>query len=91
MVFPTYNQAERAIWDGVTLGSNDSYLSYILAEEMIELKQPKKFRIQLVNGSIIQFVGSDKAGDDLRGSGISGAKAAAAESDSSLVSSMLPI
>ena len=71
-VFPTYNQAERAIWDGVTLAGNDSYLSYI-PEHLIELKQPKKFRIQLINGSIIQFVGSDKCGDNLRGSGISGA------------------
>lgn len=71
-VFPTYNQAERSIWDGVTLSNNSSYLSYI-PENLIELKQPKKYRIQLINGSILQFIGSDRSGDCLRGSGISGA------------------
>lgn len=59
----------------MTLANNSSYLSYI-PENLIELKQPKKYRIQIIKGSILQFIGSDRAGgkeDCLRGSGISGA------------------
>jgi len=69
-IFPTYDQAKRTIWDGVTLDGR-SYLSYIL-ESLVASKRAADLRIELKNGSIIQFVGSTSP-DSLRGSGIKGA------------------
>jgi len=69
-VFPTYEQAKRTIWDGVTLDGR-SYLSHI-PSGLIKTKSSAKLRIELTNGSIIQFVGAHSP-DSLRGQGIKGA------------------
>ena len=69
-VYPTYNQARLSVWDGMTLDGR-SYMSY-MPEDYIKETSKGKSRITLKNGSIIQFVGSDRY-EKLRGAGIKGA------------------
>lgn len=56
-IFPTYSQAKKAIWD-----SKDSdgrpFLDYI-PKEIIESKHQQEMKIKLMNGSLLQMVGSD--------------------------------
>lgn len=56
-IFPTYSQAKKVIWDSIT---NDGmpFLDYIPAP-LIRSKNSQEMKIVLVNGSIIQLVGSD--------------------------------
>lgn len=56
-VFPTYSQARKVIWDSIT---NDSmrFLSFI-PDELIERTNSQEMKIWLINGSLIQLVGSD--------------------------------
>ena len=69
-VYPTYSQARMSVWDGVTLEGRP-YMSFLPSDFVLESSQ-NKARIVFKNGSIIQFVGSDRY-DKLRGSGIKGA------------------
>ncbi|WP_342270059.1 hypothetical protein [Rickettsia endosymbiont of Orchestes rusci] len=69
-VYPTYNQAKMSVWDGMTLAGR-SYMSFI-PEAAIAKSQQYKQRIVFKNGSVIQFVGSDRY-SSIRGSGIKGA------------------
>lgn len=69
-VYPTYNQAKMSIWDGMTL-SGRPYMSFI-PKAIIARSQQYKQRILFKNGSVIQFVGSDRYAT-IRGSGIKGA------------------
>ena len=61
---PTYVQAKRIIWDGIT---NDGlrFIDYI-PEELIENKNATELKVALVNGSIIQLIGTDHY-DAIRG------------------------
>ena len=56
-IFPTYSQAKKAIWD-----SKDSegrpFLDYI-PKEIISSKHQQEMKVKLINGSILQMVGSD--------------------------------
>ncbi len=69
-IYPTYAQAKRSVWDGMTLDGK-AYMSYI-PDELIKENSQSKQKIVLINGSIIQFVGSDRP-LNLRGGGIKGA------------------
>ena len=69
-VYPTYAQAKISVWDGQTLEGRP-YISYI-PKNLIKNSQQYKQRIVLINGSIIQFVGSNRS-SNIRGSGIKGA------------------
>ncbi|WP_417905573.1 hypothetical protein [Candidatus Tisiphia endosymbiont of Micropterix aruncella] len=69
-VYPTYNQAKMSVWDGMTL-SGRPYMSFI-PDGVIARSQQYKQRILFKNGSVIQFVGSDRYAS-IRGSGIKGA------------------
>ena len=69
-VFPTEEQAKTTIWDGMTLEGRP-YLSYI-PEQLVVSQSLSKLRIELRNGSLIQFVGAS-APSRLRGAGIKGA------------------
>ncbi|WP_341790169.1 hypothetical protein [Rickettsia endosymbiont of Polydrusus tereticollis] len=69
-VYPTYNQAKMSVWDGMTLDGR-AYMSFI-PESAIAKSQQYKQRILFKNGSVIQFVGSDRYAS-IRGSGIKGA------------------
>lgn len=69
-LFPEYAQAERAIWSGM---DNDGVPFLARIPEQLIKGQPNKtkLRIELVNGSIIQLVGSDNynslVGSNVRG------------------------
>lgn len=57
-VFPTYSQARKAIWDAIDM-KGKRILDYI-PEELIAHKRTQDMQIVLTNGSVLQFVGSDK-------------------------------
>jgi len=69
-IYPTYNQARLAVWDGMTLDGRP-YMSFI-PKAVISKSQQYRQRIILTNGSVIQFIGSDRY-SSIRGSGIKGA------------------
>lgn len=58
-VFPTYAMAKKILWTSIT---NDSvrFLDMIPAE-LVDRKNEQEMKIHLINGSIIQLVGSDNA------------------------------
>ena len=66
-VLPEYSQAKKAIYDGMTYDGH-SYVDYYIPHELIAAKNSQELKITLVNGSIIQLVGSNKY-DSLRGAG----------------------
>lgn len=56
-IFPTYAQAKKVLWDGITI-EGFRMLDYI-PKELISQQNSQEMKIRLVNGSIIQLVGSD--------------------------------
>lgn len=56
-IFPTYSQAKKVIWNSIT-NTGDSFLDYI-PNRLISSRNGQEMKIVLVNGSIIQLVGSD--------------------------------
>ena len=69
-VYPTKTQGKLSVWDAMTLEGRP-YMSFI-PEAAIAKSQQYKERIIFKNGSVIQFVGSDRYAS-IRGSGIKGA------------------
>jgi len=63
-LLPTYAQAKRIIWDGISNDGN-SFMDFI-PEEIIKSKNGTELKIILVNGSIIQLIGTDNC-DAIRG------------------------
>jgi hypothetical protein len=64
-LFPEFAQGRRVIWDGVD-GSGFKFLDHI-PEPLIQRKNSTDMKIELVNGSVIQVIGTDKF-DKVRGS-----------------------
>ena len=64
-LLPTYTQAKKIIWDGIT---NDGirFLDFIPREIRDGDPNSTEMKIKLVNGSIIQLIGTDKY-DSIRG------------------------
>lgn len=62
---PTYSHARKVIWDGI-LSSGMKFLDFI-PPELIAAKNGQEMKITLINGSLIQFVGSDTASQSLVG------------------------
>ena len=62
---PTFRQAKLVIWDSIT---NDGlrFLDYI-PSELIESTNSQELKIRLVNGSLIQLIGSDSYDTSLVG------------------------
>lgn len=62
---PTFRQAKLVIWDSIT---NDGirFLEYI-PSELIESTNSQELKIRLVNGSLIQLIGSDSYDTSLVG------------------------
>lgn len=58
-IFPTYAQAKKAIFDGITIDGSPM-LDYI-PREVIQSSNSNEMKVRLINGSIIQWVGSDNA------------------------------
>jgi hypothetical protein len=56
-VAPTYSQCRKIIWDSID-NTGNSFLSMI-PPEIIERKNDQMMKLHLVNGSLIQLVGSD--------------------------------
>lgn len=63
-LFPEHTQVRKAIWDGKTIDGR-SFLSFF-PEELIIKKRIQDMVLELANGSLIQFIGSDRY-DSLRG------------------------
>lgn len=63
--FPTYKQARRSLWEAI---SNDGvrFLDYIPKPLLARPPINTEMKIDLINGSIIRFIGSDNY-DDIRG------------------------
>jgi phage terminase large subunit len=56
-IFPTYSQAKKVIWHSIT-NESMTFLDYI-PKSLIKSLNGQEMKILLVNGSIIQLVGSD--------------------------------
>ncbi len=56
-VFPTYSQARKVIWDSIT-NSGQRFLDYI-PKELIKNTNSTEMKIYLINGSLLQLIGSD--------------------------------
>ncbi len=69
-VFPTFSSGRRILWDAI---SNDgTRLLEFLPRELIESRNEQLMRIRLVNGSVIQVVGSDNYDNSLVGTNAKG-------------------
>lgn len=62
--FPEFSQGRRVIWEGIT-GNGLRFLDFI-PPPLIQSKNATDMRITLVNGSVIQIMGTDKF-DKVRG------------------------
>ena len=61
---PTFTQAKRIIWDGIT-NDGQRFLDYT-PKQLIENTNISEMKIELKNGSIIQLIGTDRY-DSIRG------------------------
>ena len=56
-IFPTYSQAKKVIWDSMT---NDGVrFRDFIPQKLIESSNTQEMKIILINGSLIQLIGSD--------------------------------
>lgn len=62
--FPTYKQGKKVLWDGIDM--DGMKLTDHIPKEMVKRKNDTEMKIELVNGSIIQIVGTDNY-DSVRG------------------------
>jgi len=64
-VFPTFSSGRRILWDAI---NNDGFkiLDYI-PQELVESKNEQQMRLRLINGSVIQIIGSDNYDNSLVG------------------------
>ena len=56
-IFPTYAQAKKVIWDSIT-NDGQKFIDFI-PRELVKSSNSQEMKIQLINGSLIQLVGSD--------------------------------
>lgn len=56
-IMPTYSQAKKVIWDAITIDGR-RIIDYI-PSELIAQKNSQEMKIRLVNGSMMQLIGSD--------------------------------
>lgn len=56
-VFPTFAQGRKVLWDGMT--SDGTRFLDFLPKELIKAAYQQEMKIKLINGSMIQVVGSD--------------------------------
>jgi hypothetical protein len=57
-VFPEFSQGRKVVWDGMTQ-AGERFLDYIPGQIIASLNQ-NEMKIRLINGSLIQIVGSDR-------------------------------
>lgn len=68
-IFPLYTQARKSFWEAF-LNQNLKYID-LIPKELIKKKRDDEMYFELINGSIIRFVGGDKT-DSLVGSNPNG-------------------
>ena len=56
-ILPTYSQAKKVIWDSITI-EGFRFFDYI-PDEIVLSKNKQELKINLVNGSTLQLIGSD--------------------------------
>lgn len=64
-IFPTYSSGRKILWDSIT-NDGQRILDYINSE-LIESRNEQQMRIRLINGSVIQIIGSDNYDNSLVG------------------------
>ena len=69
-IFPTFAQGRKVLWDGIT-NDKRKFLDYI-PKDLIDKTNSSEMKIRLINGSLIQIVGSDRY-DALMGTNPTGA------------------
>ena len=57
-ILPTYSQGRKIVWEGIDPRTGLKFLDHI-PEELIKKINNTEMKIELVNGSIIQIIGSD--------------------------------
>lgn len=62
---PTFKQARQVIWDSIT-NDGTKFLDYI-PSDLVEKMNSQELKITLINGSIIQLIGSDSYDSSLVG------------------------
>lgn len=67
-LLPTYSQAKKIIWDGIAFDENGVPIRFIdyCPNEITEKRNDQEMKITLINGSVIQLIGTD-AYDAVRG------------------------
>ena len=65
IIFPEYEQARKAVWDNI---DNDglSMLSHV-PKQLIKNRNDQSMKLELINGSIIQLIGTDRKIDNIVG------------------------
>ena len=63
-LLPTYSQAKKIIWDGMTIDGR-KFLDYV-PKQLRKSVNHSEMKIELVNGSVIQLIGTDNY-DSIRG------------------------
>lgn len=64
IIYPNYNQGRKILWDNV---SNGERVLDFLPSALVESRNEQQMRIRLINGSVIQVVGSDNYDNSLVG------------------------
>ena len=64
MIYPTYNQGRKILWDNVTNGKR---VLDMIPPELIESRNEQQMRIRFTNGSLIQVLGSENYNNSLVG------------------------
>ena len=57
IVLPTFGSARRILWDNITIEGQK--LLDMIPDELIESRNEQQMRLRMINGSIIQLLGSD--------------------------------
>ena len=68
---PQQNQVRKAVWDAVNAHTGQRALDMHFPADIVRKRKEQDMMLQLVNGSTVQFIGSDNP-DALVGSGIRG-------------------
>lgn len=56
-VMPTYSQAKKVIWDSTT--NDGKRILDFIPDDLVAQKNQQEMKIRLINGSLIQLIGSD--------------------------------
>jgi hypothetical protein len=57
-LLPTYRQAKRVIWQGFR-NDGKTFLGSVFPDQVVKARNEQDMRLELVNGSVIQLMGSD--------------------------------